>query len=135
MLALTRFLGLHYISYKKYVFTVNFEITFVISTQCKWIGDYPILSFLCFGGTFLLFIHLIMHVFCIKLFSASEIIFQMMNMFSYWPDVFIYFLHSWIYMRSRLIKLWVYIRILITNFHVLRFDFYDIPTYEHWKWC
>ena len=43
--------------------------------------DDPILVFLCFGDTFIYFIHLVTSVFCIKLFSASEIIFRMMNIF------------------------------------------------------
>ena len=87
-----------------------------MSTPCKCIAADPILAFLCFGSTFLYFIHLL-HVFCIKRFTPSEIFFRMMNAYAYRPDV-IYFSHSSISMK----------RWLINNFHVLRFDIYVVPT-------
>ena len=71
------------------------------STPCKWTVDDPILGFLWLGNTFLSFIHLL-HLFCIRLFSPSEIIFTNDE-------------H-------------VFLRILITNFHVRCFDIHVIPT-------
>ena len=74
-------------------------------------------------------IHLL-HLFCIKLFSPQEIILTII-MTRFHTYLMLSFIFALFDLYEKLVNQVMSIRILITNFHVLRFDIYDIPTYEH----